>query len=254
MLEAMFGIIIGMNRSVAFSSVDTDRTVEEYRAMAAKLFGFADVDTFAEYTDALARLLLDNENNANVDEIANRLIYDGAVLTVNGYYVLPYAIEGRLSGKTVLAFVLVDTNGVMAIWLNDAEIAFEVVYGPSLSDEYREVVFINGRCTLFEAAKYTGFLDVHKGHYVAVEKVKTFQSAGNFLIYSPFSDEEGFEVYWFSVYGYDLEVIYGDADSEATGTVQKGFYTLINVASSNDVRDANQRLIDNAEQGGEEDE
>ena len=247
-------VIVGMNKAFAISSVGGDRTVEEYRMMVAKLFGFKDIDTFNEYTEALAAALVANARNAGVDTVADRLIYDGAVLTTNGCYVFPYTITNIKSAEKVLAFVFVDADGTMAIWIHNAESAFTAISFTPLTEENNshEAVFINGRCSLFEQGDYTGLLLNQKTHYVAVEKIKTFQSAGNFLIYSPFTDEEGFEVYWFSVYGYELEVIYEDPDSDAIGTVHKGFYTLIGVASSDDVQVANRRLIAEAEAQGEE--
>lgn len=236
--------IIGMNKAFAISFADA-YSYEDYRLMLAKLFGFTDVASFAKCVDALASALAANAAGADVDTIANRLVYDGAVRTEGGYFVLPYVIKNATLGKTVLAFVFVDGDGTMAVWINNVKEAFEatdftVVEGDVLHD----FMYVSGRCVLFESNnEYDGWNANGMAKYIAVEKVVAFSSEGDFLIYSPFTDEEGFDVYWFSVYGFETDVIYDDSDTANIGTVNKGFYTMINVASVAEVHAYNQNVI-----------
>ena len=244
--------LVGLNKSFAVSGNGNNYTVEDYRMLVSKLFGFNNLDDLTAYTDVLARAFVENERNANAETDADRLIYDGAVYTQNGIFVLPYVITRYALNKSVLAFVFVDTDGTMAIWINDVDNAFEVTDLEKCGPETRGGIFINGRCALFEDANYTGYMFANTGDYVAVERVKTFSSDGDFLVYSPFSDDEGFEVYWFSLYEYDLEVIYEEYASEGVGTVHQGVYTFVKVISADAVRDANQTKIARYEAGEEE--
>ncbi|MBR1747808.1 MAG: hypothetical protein IJ735_06340 [Clostridia bacterium] len=240
--------IIGMNEAFAISFAGNDYSLEEYRLMLAKLFGFTDANVFEKCADALAKALAENEAGAGVDSIADRLLYDGAVRTANGTFVLPYAIKNDTSKKVVLAFVFVDEDGTMAVWINNVNDAFAATEFTVVDgDETPDFIYVSGRCVLFENNDYVGWNANGMAKYVAVEKAKAFASEGDFLIYSPFTDEEGFEVYWFSVYGFETEVVYEDSDSDNIGTVNKGFYTMINVAGIEDVHLYNQYVIETYE-------
>ena len=241
--------IIGMNETFAISSAGNAHAPEEYRLLLMKLFGFTSEEAFEKCVNALANALAANEAGANADTVAGRLIYDGAVRTENGYFVLPYAIKNATSGKTVLAFVFVDGNGTMAVWINNLNDAFALTDFTELNsdDDSPDFVYVSGRCVLFEDNEYVGWNGNGMPKYIAVEKTRSFASAGDFLIYSSFTDEEGFEVYWFSVYGFETEVVYDDSDSGSIGTVNKGFYTMINVAGVEDVHRYNQNVIETYE-------
>ena len=240
--------IIGMNKAFAISFAGNNYSIDEYRLMLTKLFGFTDESVFAICADALASALAENEEGAAVDTTAHRLIYDGAVFTQNGYFVLPYVIQNDTSDKKVLAFIFVDGDGTMAVWINNINDAFSAtdftVVGKNDTPDY---MYVSGRCVLFEDNDYAGWNANRMAKYIAAETTKAFASEGDFLIYSPFTDEEGFEVYWFSVYGFETEVIYDDSNSAGVGTVHKGFYTMINVASVDDVHLYNQYVIDTYE-------
>ena len=242
--------IIGMNKSFAISPADSNYSMDEYHLMLAKLFGFNDVESFGKCADALATALAANEAGAGVATIADRLVYDGAVRTTNGYFVLPYLIKNYTIGKDLLAFVFVDGDGTMAVWINNVKDAFDMTDFTIMETEndVPDYLYVSGRCVLFENNNdYVGWNSNGIAKNIAVEKVMSFASEGDFLIYSPFTDEEGFEVYWFSVYGFEMEVIYDDSDTANIGTVNKGFYTMVNVASIEDVHLYNQYVIDTYE-------
>ena len=151
-------VIVGMNRSftISVSGSGNDYTLDQYRLIVAKLFGFSDLDTFAIYTDNLAQALVQNAKNASVDSMSARLRYDGAVMTEDGYYVLPFAIKSEASTRKVLAFVFVDGEGVMSIWINDARNAYNAMnFGTDeLESLDKYTVTIYGRCMMFEDDGY----------------------------------------------------------------------------------------------------
>ncbi len=241
--------VIGLNKSFAIAGTGNDHTVDEYRQMIANLLGFDDVATLTTYANMMANAFMDNERSANTDTVENRLIYDGAIYTTNGIYVLPYVIR-RKAKDNILTYMFVDTDGTISIWINNINVAFDTIDFTGYGPESREHVYINGRCVLFEENDYIGWNDTKINKNIAVEKVKAIGSSGDFLIYTPFIDEEGFEVYWFSVYDYELKVVYEDDNTYEIGTVQRGCYTLLNIASKEDVRISNDNRIYYAEQGG----
>jgi hypothetical protein len=245
--------LIGMNKSFAFSGSGNNYTVMEYRKMVAKLLGFVNVDALNLYTQKVANELAANGKGASTSTSESRLIYDGAVYTENGVFVLPYSIKRDTLENNVLAFIFVDTDGTTSIWINDIENAFEAVDFEKCGSETRGGIYINGRCALFENEDYTGFRFSNKDVYAAIEKTKSFAEKGDYLIYSPFSDDEGFAVYWFALYDYELEVIYEEDASEGVGTVHQNCYTFVNVVSVEDVHEANLAAIEEyKENGGEE--
>ena len=130
---------------------------------------------------------MDNERSANTDTVENRLIYDGAIYTTNGIYVLPYVIR-RKAKDNILTYMFVDTDGTISIWINNINVAFDTIDFTGHGPESREAVYINGRCVLFEENDYTGWADTKINKYIAVEKVKAIGSSGDFLIYTPFID------------------------------------------------------------------
>lgn len=243
--------VIGLNKSFAIAGTGNNHTVDEYRQMIANLLGFDDVATLTTYANMMANAFMDNERSANTDTVENRLIYDGAIYTTNGIYVLPYVIR-RKAKDNILTYMFVDTDGTISIWINNINVAFDTIDFTGHGPESREAVYINGRCVLFEENDYTGWADTKINKYIAVEKVKAIGSSGDFLIYTPFIDEEGFEVYWFSVYDYELKVVYEDDNTYEIGTVQHGCYTLLNIASKEDVLIANDSIISYYEQGGDD--
>ena len=130
--------VIGMNRPFAISVNGSAKsyTVEQYRTMVARLFGYDDLDVFTSYANVLATELSKNTLNASADTAASRLIYDGAVYTNSKYFVLPYVINiGYKEKTTVLLFVFVDENGNMSVWVNNARAAIAATDFANLSEE-----------------------------------------------------------------------------------------------------------------------
>ena len=250
-------VLVGVNKPFAISiNGGNSYTVDEYRLTVAKLFGFTDLDLFVTYANALSDELLSNKKRANTEAVSARLVYDGAIYTESGYFVLPYAINSPLSETKVLVFIFVDTEGTISVWINNARNAVNAVdFGDEFVEESeRPHVRINGRCMLFEDDGYIMMEDIdsqvanivlslqgwspfiitdeEEQNYVAMERIKNFSQTGEFLIYNSFTDDEGFELYFFSVYDFESEV-----------KLEKGFYTLAVISGIDEVRKANEILI-----------
>jgi len=248
--------IIGMNRQFAISmnGSGVSYSVDGYRTIVMKLFGFEDLTTFTEYSDALSRALCLNEKQSSTEYASLRVLYDGAVYTANGYYVLPFVINSSLTEDPVFAFVFVDGSGNMSVWLNNARNAFNAVNFPMNAEE-KTVIEIAGRCTYFE---YDGYLMIEemgddvielvdrlKGYnpfdaasydetivYIAAESIiKSISAAGEYMVFSSYTDTEGFTVCFDCVYDYEHGEYW-----------QSGFYSYITIVSLDDLKAANERL------------
>ena len=62
----------------------------------------------------------------------------------------------------------------------------------------------------------------------AIEKIGNISGSGEFVVYTELRDSEGFAVYLSSVYNYQIQP-----------EIETGFYTLVTVASLDDVRACN---------------
>lgn len=245
--------IIGMNRNYAISlnGSGVSYSVDGYRAIVMKLFGFDDSETFTNYSDVLARALQLNEKRSSTEFGSTRVLYDGAIYTSNGYFVLPFVIKSSLTEKPVLAFAFVDTAGNMSVWLNDARNAFNAV-NFSADAEEKARIEIGGRCTYFEEDDYTMIEEFNedvieiverlKGYNpferdytevatpVALKRIKSISDIGEYMVMTTYVDEEGFSVCFNSVYDYDNDV-----------DPQDGFYSYITIVDLNDLKAMNER-------------
>ena len=257
--EVADSVIVGLNEEFAIwiAGNNTGYSVNDYRETVMRLFGYDDIDTFTTYADTLAKTLRANEKRASAEYVSTRLLYDGAFYTSNGYFVLPYAFESKLTEKRVLSFIFVDNDGNMAIWLSDARNANAAVNFPIGGG--LTTINVVGRCLLFEEDFITmldnldsEFLDTiyslegynpfvgnyesQTEEYIAIEKFGNISGVGKFVVYTELVDSEGFSVNLSSVYHYQLEP-----------ELLKGFYTLVTVASLDDVRASNLRQKEAAE-------
>lgn len=252
-------VVIGLNKAFAIwlNGSGVNYSVDDYRTVAMRLFGFEDLETFTSYTNAITEKLAANEKRASAEYMSTRLLYDGAFYTSNGYFILPYVFESDLTETSVLSFIFVDTNGNMAMWINNIKNAGAAVEFPSGENTAINVV---GRCLLFEDSAFT-MLDNIDGEFVeiitglqeavlnpftgntsldaqpiAIEKIGNISGVGDFVVYTELRDSEGFKVNLSSVYKYQIEP-----------EVDMGFYTLVTVASLDDVRAYNQRHKEEAQ-------
>ncbi len=150
------GAVVGLNKtfSVTFDSTANTGYNSLFRYVS-RLFGFNDADLFRETVTALAAAYAANPAEANVESVAGRLKYSGAVLTNGGVFVLPYAFRNDLA-STVLAVVFLDTSGIMSVWISDVNAAAKAsnFHAETTSEKVPEVD-VYGRCTLFETTEDT---------------------------------------------------------------------------------------------------
>ena len=144
------GAIVGADKpfSVVFGE---DDTTDALRTILARSFGYETAAEFAEKVSGAVALFL--SDLCGTDRIGDRLVYDGAIYTANGYFVLPYAFK---SGDTIaLACVLIAPNGTTSVWLSDVASvknttnanASELLMMPGIATE------AYGRCELFDTVR-----------------------------------------------------------------------------------------------------
>lgn len=139
------GVIVGINKPFILAAEEKDPEYEDYIAMIAKLFGYTDPEMFSAYAARIADMYLRNAAGASSSD---RRVYDGTIYTDNGSFILPFAF-GDNRFNVALAFVVVDANGNMSIWVNDVDVAGVIVD----DDAGQRSMRIYGCCSLFEQAK-----------------------------------------------------------------------------------------------------
>lgn len=143
------GAVIGINKpfSINFGAEDID--YDDMQEVISRLFGYNDVNTFKTYAQNLVNAYIANIHHASPATISSRLVYDGAIYTANDHFVLPYAFKNT-QGDTVLAYVILDDAGRMAIWINDVAAAFTATnFANTIPDGESGDIFVYGRCKLF---------------------------------------------------------------------------------------------------------
>lgn len=91
----------------------------KYRQAIMKLFGFNNSSTFTSYVNTLADFYLTNDAGATASSARGRLTYNGAILTQNGSYLLPYLFVNEGLHIAVTAVMMVGADGVVSIYVGD---------------------------------------------------------------------------------------------------------------------------------------
>ena len=146
--SANSGAIVGLNKDFTIS-FGSSRSLEDYRLVIARLFGYDDAATFGEYASTLAATYRLNAQNASALRISDRLKYDGAVYTASDSFLFPFVFKGARSAA-VVAWLIVDADGVMSLWLSDVEAAFSAVNFADSSSFRSTEMTVYGRCMLFD--------------------------------------------------------------------------------------------------------
>ncbi len=122
---------------------------DECMTIVSRLFGYKTVRSFVQYISNMAMTFNDNVGNLAKSMVASRLKYDGAIFTENGSFVMPYAFKNSLS-NTVLAYLIIDPNGIASIWLNDLASAYDATNYLNINYDDTQTIEVYGRCMLFD--------------------------------------------------------------------------------------------------------
>lgn len=144
------GAVIGLNEDFTIT-YGSDRTLADFRAVIAELFGFSDAEEFLDCASRIADAYQVNALGAALGSVSERLKYKGAIYTQTGAFFLPFVWESQLSDTPVLAFVIVEEEGRISVWLQNAEAAFKATnYDNAIQKEEIAAITLYGRCSLFE--------------------------------------------------------------------------------------------------------
>lgn len=134
-----------------------EATYNDYLLMIARLFGYEAFDE--NQNDVTVEKFLANVNALKNDyleakDIENRLNCNGAVYTNDGAFIMPYlfGVNNKIDGKgydyVFAAYLVIDENGMVSIWINDVDKALEAT-NISLKPANKKITTYS-RCALFE--------------------------------------------------------------------------------------------------------
>ena len=138
------GALAGINRKYLLTCGDKYSHSEVLR-IAARLFGYANTDTFINYASVLSTAYAAKDTDVASDV---RLSLNGAVYTENKAYVFPYIVSCDRTSVFPVCLIL-DPDGTVAVWIGDEESAQQAVdLAGSLTEN--KTIELYGRCRLFE--------------------------------------------------------------------------------------------------------
>ena len=178
------GAVIGADKPFSIVFNDDD-TTSDLRSILARSLGCETADDLAARAQTVAALL--SSDLCDADTIGGRVVYDGAIYTESGYFLLPYAFV--CGNNVTLACAFVSPDGMTSVWVDNVASAKSTTNasgGGMFS--MRITTDVYGRCALFDSmrvapvkralgVKYTDLLFAVDGETKAIGGV-TFTSFG----------------------------------------------------------------------------
>ena len=134
--------VIGVNHpyTMAFGT-DVSPELIDFQAVIANLFGFSSKSEFMNYAQNLANTYAEHRTNITNSATTNEALENGCFYTSNGSFVFPIAVQNELS-STVLAYVILDTSGLVSVWINDITAA---LWATNFNSSYHTDSIINNK-------------------------------------------------------------------------------------------------------------
>lgn len=143
--------VIGVTDRFVLTPGANDLSIDDTLSAVARLFGYDDTATFLSYAQNAAAVYAANEAGANMESLANRLKYKGAVYTNSGSFIFPYAFRNDTIDTTLMAYLIIDADGNISLWLSDLSALYlTTLYGLELPDGTDAALEVYGRCSLYE--------------------------------------------------------------------------------------------------------
>ncbi len=203
--------LIGVGNNLIYNIGETERTYDQTISAVARLFGYDDAATFAQYAQNVAAVYHANGIGAST---SYRLKYIGAVYTDNGSFILPYAFKSNRSDTALLSFVIVDADGNVSVWLDSLEDMFSITaYDQTLPENSNTTLDVYGCCELYENPRALEN-EFTKDRYV-FSKWNT-KSDGSGTSYTPgstaFTSSMGDDLTLYAIWSPDFSTITFDAN------------------------------------------
>lgn len=143
--------IVGITDGFVLTTGENEYEMYDTLSAIARLFGYSDTETFLQYAQTAAQVYITNEAGAATDSYSNRLKYEGGIYTKSGSFIFPYAFCNNISNTTVLAYLIIDADGNISLWLSDLSALYDTsLYGKTLPDGIEATLDVYGRCSLYE--------------------------------------------------------------------------------------------------------
>ncbi len=132
--------VIGVNHpyTMAFGG-DISPELIDFQTVIANLFGFSSKTEFMNYAQDLADTYAQHRTNITNSLTTNEALENGCFYTSNGSFVFPIAVKNELA-STVLAYVILDTSGLVSVWVNDITAA---LWATNFNSSYHTDSIIN---------------------------------------------------------------------------------------------------------------
>lgn len=132
--------VIGVNHpyTMAFGG-DISPKLINFQTVIANLFGFSSKTEFMDYAQDLANTYAQHRTNITNSLTTNEALENGCFYTSNGSFVFPIAVKNELA-STVLAYVILDTSGLVSVWVNDITAA---LWATNFNSSYHTYSIIN---------------------------------------------------------------------------------------------------------------
>lgn len=181
------GALIGLNRpySMVFGGGINPSQIN-LQTLAANLFGFASASDFAGYAQDLADLCESNETVA---------LENGSFYTENGFFIFPIAVKNNLY-PTVLTYVIVGSDGLVSVWLNDVVNALKATH---FNEDYDTIFAVENKLYCKNLLFVTGRLAVetlismtYKDAEGKTHRLETIRTLERELDFTDYADEGTF--------------------------------------------------------------
>lgn len=158
--------VIGVNHPYTMTfGTDVSPEFINFQTVIANLFGFSSKAEFMNYAQDLANTYAQHRTNITNSAATNEALENGCFYTSNGSFVFPIAVKNELS-STVLAYVILDTSGLVSVWVNDITAA---LWATNFNASYHTDSIINNELYCKNILFVTGpdFVTFNNGFTVA---------------------------------------------------------------------------------------
>lgn len=133
--------VIGANHSYTMLFGNEVSSDIDYQMLIANLFGFSSKTDFMRYAQKLADTYAKYRTNIENSVTASGPLVNGCFYTEDGSFVFPIAVKNELSSP-VLTYVIIDTDGLVSVWVNDIDSA---LWATNFNSSYHTDSIINNK-------------------------------------------------------------------------------------------------------------
>ncbi len=177
--------VIGLNKSYTMTFGNELSAEIDYQTAIARLFGYESKTDLIENAKKLAATYSQYRTGSSEYVSVNGALENGCFYTENGSFVFPMVVKNEYS-PAVLSYVIIDSEGLVSVWVNDVAVALKVTNfnkdyneGKSVNNKIycKNVLFVNSPAG--KSYKYAEYKNA--GSYAKWEETREEFSTGLFL-------------------------------------------------------------------------